>query len=70
MEQASILVRDALRVQAIPQPSQYAGVASREGGDSRREFAREGWIALNANNLIWMALVIGGFLLTTLLIKG
>ena len=70
MEHTSILERDAQRVRAIPQPSQREGVASREGEGSRREFVREGWIALNANNLIWMALVIGGLLLTTLLMKG
>jgi hypothetical protein len=28
------------------------------------------WVALNANNLIWTALVIGGVLLTALLMTG
>jgi hypothetical protein len=54
----------------VPQRTRQESVAHRGSAVSWRETIREGWkhwITLNANNLAWSALVIGGFLLTTLL---
>jgi hypothetical protein len=45
----------------------------RKNRDSRSEFFRgawKEWLGLNANNLVWAALVIGNVLLATLLTRG
>jgi hypothetical protein len=45
----------------------------RRNRDSRSEFFRGAWIewfGLNANNLVWAALVIGNVLFVTLLTRG
>ena len=73
MEHAAILVRDAQLVEAMPQPAQHKGVVREESAGSWRDSIREGWkhwVTLNSNNLVWTALVVGGFFLTTLLMRG
>jgi hypothetical protein len=70
VKHAATLVRNAQLVEAVPQRTRQESVAHRGSAVSWRETIREGWkhwITLNANNLAWSALVIGGFLLTTLL---
>ena len=48
-------------------------VVSRKKARGRMDSFREGWkewVTLNATDLTWMALVIGGVLFTTLLMRG
>ncbi len=73
LELAAVLARDAQPNETIPQPTRGAGVVRRESTASRMEIIREGWqhwVALNANDLTWTALVIGGVLLTSWLMRG
>jgi hypothetical protein len=73
LELAAVLARDAQPDETIPQPTRGAGVVRGESTASRMEIIREGWkhwIALNANDLTWTALVIGGVLFTSWLMRG
>jgi hypothetical protein len=73
VELAAVIARDAQQDEATPQLMHNERVVRRESAASRIEFIRGGWkhwIALNANDLTWTALVIGGVLLTTLLMRG
>jgi hypothetical protein len=70
LELAAVLSRDA---QPIPQPTRGEGVVRRESTASRMQIIREGWrhwITLNANDLAWTALVIGGVLFTSWLMRA
>ena len=72
-ELAAVLARDSQPEETVPQPAHNEGVVRRESTASRIEFIREGWkhwLTLNANDLVWTALVIGGVLFTTLLMRG
>jgi hypothetical protein len=73
VELAAILARDAQPDQTLPQPAHNEGVVRRESAGRRMESIREGWrlwVALNATDLAWTALVIGGVLFTSLLMRG
>jgi hypothetical protein len=73
LELAAVLARDTQPDETIPQLTRGESVVRRESAASRMEIIREGWkhwVALNANDLVWTALVIGGVLLTTLLMRG
>jgi hypothetical protein len=72
-ELAGALARDAQPDETAPQPAHSEGVVSRKRARSRVESFREGWkhwVTLNATDLIWTALVIGGVLFTSCLIRG
>ena len=67
LELAAVLARDVQRHETIPQPTRGEGVVRQESRASRMEFIRKGWkhwVTLNANDLVWTALVIGGVLFT------
>jgi len=74
LELAAVLSRDAQPNETIPQPTRGDGVVRRERTAARVEIIRDGWrywITLNANDLAWTAaLVIGGVLFTSLLMRG
>jgi hypothetical protein len=73
LELAAVLARDAQPRETIPQPTRAQGVGRRERTASRIEIIRDGWkhwVTLNANELIWTALVIGGVLFTSWLMRG
>ena len=73
LELAAVLARDAQPHETMPQPTRGQGVGRREITASRIEIIRDGWqhwVALNANELTWTALVIGGVLFTSWLMKG
>src|SRR6266700_2599388 len=75
LELAAVLARDTQpgEGETIPQPMHNKNVARRKSAGSRMEFIRAGWkhwVALNANNLVWTALVIGGVLFTSWLPRG
>jgi hypothetical protein len=73
LELAAVLSRDAQPNETIPQPTRGDGVLRRERTAGRMEIIRDGWrywITLNANDLAWTALVIGGVLFTSLLMRG
>jgi hypothetical protein len=73
VELAAVLARDSQPEETVPQPAHNEGVVRRESTASRIEFIREGWkhwLTLNANDLVWTALVIGGVLFTALLMRG
>ncbi len=73
LELAAVLARDVQRYETIPQPTRSQGVGRRESTASRIEIIRDGWkhwVTLNANELIWTALVIGGVLFTSWLMRG
>jgi hypothetical protein len=73
VELARALARDAQPEQAVPQPAHSEAIMPRKRADGRMGSFREGWkhwVALNANDLVWTALVIGGVLFTTLLMRG
>jgi hypothetical protein len=72
LELAAVLARDAQPDETMLQPMHKESIARRESTASRIEFIREGWnhwVTLNANNLVWTALVIGGVLCTTWLMR-
>jgi hypothetical protein len=72
LELAEVLARDAQPDKTIPQPAHNEGVVRQESAASRMELIREGWklwVTLNANNLAWTALVIGGVLFTSWLMR-
>ena len=73
LELAAVLARDVQRHETIPQPTRGQDVGRRDSTASRIEIIRDGWqhwVALNANELTWTALVIGGVLFTSWLMKG
>ena len=74
LELAAVLSRDAQPNETIPQPTRGDGVVRRERTAARVEIIRDGWrywITLSANDLAWTAaLVIGGVLFTSLLMRG
>ena len=73
LELAAVLSRDAQPDETIPQPTRGDGVVRRERTAGRMEIIRDGWrywITLNANDLAWTALVIGGVLFTSLSMRG
>jgi hypothetical protein len=73
VELAAVLARDSQPEETVPQPTRGQDVGRRGSTASRIEFIREGWkywLTLNANDLVWTALVIGGVLFTTLLMRG
>jgi hypothetical protein len=73
-ELAAALARDAQPVEALlPQRTHNAAVVSRKRARGRMDSFREGWkdwVTFNATDLTWIALVIGGVLFTTLLMRG
>ena len=73
LELAAVLARDVQRHETIPQPMRGQDVGRRDSTASRIEIIRDGWkhwVTLNANELIWTALVIGGVLFTSWLMRG
>ena len=55
-------------VHAVRRPSRAGSVGRREDRGGRMEFFRQGcahWFALNGNELAWIALVTGGVVFTT-----
>ena len=73
LELAAALARDAQPDETIPQLTRGGGVVRRNSTASRMGIIREGWqhwVALNANDLTWTALVIGGVLFTSWLMRG
>ena len=72
-ELAAALTRDAQPDETIPQLTRGASVVRRKNKASRMEIIREGWqhwVTLNANELALTALVIGGVLFTSWLMRG
>jgi hypothetical protein len=70
---AGALARDAQPDETAAQPAHSEGVVSRKRTRGRMESFREGWkdwVRLNATDLIWTALVIGGVLFTSYLMRG
>ena len=74
VELAGALARDAQPDETLlPRRAHSAAVVSRKRARGRTDSFREGWkdwVTLNATDLTWMALVIGGVLFTTLLMRG
>jgi hypothetical protein len=73
VELAEALARDAQPDETVLQPGHSEGVVSRKRARGRMESFREGWkdwVRLNATDLILTALVIGGVLFTSYLIRG
>jgi hypothetical protein len=73
VELARALARDAQLNETMPQPAHSEPVVPRKRAGGRMGSFREGWkhwIALNATDLVWTALVIGGVLFTSLLMRG
>jgi hypothetical protein len=73
VELAGALARDAQPGDTAPQPAYSKAVVPRTRARDRMASFRQGWkhwVSLNANNLAWTALVIGGVLFTSLLMRG
>src|SRR4029077_6364690 len=73
LELAAALERDAQPAETTPQPTRGGGVVRRNSTANRMGAIREGWqywVTLNANDLTWTALVIGGVLFTSWLMRG
>jgi len=73
VELAGALARDAQPDETVLQPAHSEGVVSRKRAGGRVVSFREGWkhwVRLNATDLIWTALVIGGVLFTDCLMRG
>jgi hypothetical protein len=73
LELAAVLARDAQPNETTPQLTRGDGVVCRKSTASRMGVIREGWkhwVTLNATDLIWTALVMGGVLFTSWLMKG
>jgi hypothetical protein len=71
VELAGALARDAQPDETALQPAHSAGVSRKRAGGRVVSF-REGWkhwVRLNATDLIWTALVIGGVLFTDCLMR-
>jgi hypothetical protein len=72
VELAGALARDAEPDETVPQSAQREAVVPRKRAASRVVAFREGWkhwVSLNATDLIWTALVIGGVLFTSCLMR-
>jgi hypothetical protein len=72
-ELAGAVARDAQPDETAAQPAHSEGVVSRKRTRGRMESFRAGWedwVRLNATDLIWTALVIGGVLFTSYLMRG
>jgi hypothetical protein len=73
VELAAALARDVQPGETAPQPAYSKAVVSRKRARGRLESFRQGWkdwVTLNATDLIWTALVIGGVLFTSCLTRG
>jgi hypothetical protein len=73
LDLAAALARDAQPAEKIPQPTGGGGVMRRNSTASRMGIIREGWqhwVTLNEIDLTWAALVIGGVLFTSWLMRG
>jgi hypothetical protein len=73
LELAAALARDAQPDETTPQLTRGAGVVRQKSTASRMQIIREGWqhwVTLNANDLTWTALIIGGVLFTSWLMRG
>jgi len=73
VELARALARDAQLNETMPQPAHSEPVVPRKRAGGRMGSFREGWkhwIALNATDLVWTALVIGGVIFTSCLMRG
>jgi hypothetical protein len=73
VELAAVLARDAQPDETTPQPMHNESVVRWESTASRMEIIREGWqhwVILNATDLTWTALIIGGVLFTSWLMRG
>jgi hypothetical protein len=72
VELAGALALDAQPDETAPQEAYSKAVVSRKRVRGRMESFRDGWkhwVALNSSDLIWTALVIGGVILTSCLMK-
>ena len=73
VELAGILARDAQPDETMPRPAHSEPVVPRSRPRGRMGSFREGWkhwVTLNATDLIWTALVTGGVLFTSCLMRG
>jgi hypothetical protein len=73
VELTAALARDAQPGETMPQRAYRKAGVPRKRADGRMGSFREGWkywVDLNATDLIWTALVIGGVLFTSCLMKG
>jgi hypothetical protein len=73
VELAGALARDAQPDQTAPQRADSKAVVSRNRARRRMDAFHQGWkhwVTLNATDLIWTALVIGGVLFTSCLMRG
>jgi len=73
VELARALARDAQMNETMPQPAHSEPVVPRKRAGGLMGSFREGWkhwIALNATDLVWTALVIGGVIFTSCLMRG
>jgi hypothetical protein len=72
-ELAGALARDAQPDETVPQSAHIEGAVSPKRARGRMKSFGEGWkcwVSLNATDLTWMVLVIGGVLFTTWLMRG
>jgi hypothetical protein len=72
-ELAGALARDVQPVETVAQRAHSEAVVSPKMARGRMDSFREGWkhwVTFNATDLIWTAIVIGGVLFTTLLMRG
>src|SRR5690242_8874686 len=72
VELAAALAIDAQLDETVPQRAHSEPVVSRKRARGRIDSFREGWkdwVTFNATDLTWMALVIGGVLFTTFLMR-
>ena len=73
VELAGALARDAQPGETVPQRARSEAFVSRKRARGRINSFSEGWkywVTLKATDLTWTALVIGGVLCTTLLMRG
>jgi hypothetical protein len=73
VELAEALARDAQPDETAPRRAYRKAVVPRKREGGRMGSFREGWkhwVTLNATDLTWTALVIGGVLLTSCLMRG
>jgi hypothetical protein len=72
-ELVGALAKDAQPEETMPQRAYVKAIVPRKRARGRMESFLEGWkhwVTLNATDLTWLALVIGGVLFTTLLTRG
>jgi hypothetical protein len=73
VELEGALARDAQLAETAPQWAYSKAVVSRKRARGRMESFHQGWnhwVTLNATDLIWTVLVIGGVLFTSCLMRG